>query len=49
MLFLEEMHARRKAQLEGKATCVRESGKERMQGIPNDVRVRVFVMYCNTW
>jgi hypothetical protein len=42
-------HARRKRQLEGKATCVREEGEACMQGRPNDARVRVFVMYCNGW
>jgi hypothetical protein len=46
-LFLEEKHARRKRQLEGKATCAREAGEACMQGRPNDARVRVFVMYCN--
>jgi hypothetical protein len=46
---LEEKHARRKGQLEGKATRVREAGEAHMQGRPNDTRVRVFVMYCNGW
>jgi hypothetical protein len=45
--FLEEKHERRKGQLEGKEACVREEGEAHMQGRPNDVRVRVFVMYCN--
>jgi hypothetical protein len=49
VLVLEEKHARRKGQLEGKEACVREAGKECMQGRPNDARVRVFVMYCNGW
>jgi hypothetical protein len=46
-LFLEEKHARGKIQLEGKATCVREVEEAHMQGIPNDTRVRVFVIHCN--
>jgi hypothetical protein len=45
--FWEEKHERRKGQLEGKEAHVREVGKAHMQGIPNDARVRVFVMYCN--
>jgi hypothetical protein len=44
---LEEKHVRRKFQLEGKPVHAREVGEERMQGIPNNARVRVFVMYCN--
>jgi hypothetical protein len=46
---LEEKHARRKRQLEGKAARVREVGEAHMQGRPKDIRVRVFVMYCNGW
>jgi len=38
---LEEKHARRKRQLEGKATCVREAGEAQIKGRPNDARVRV--------
>jgi hypothetical protein len=45
--FWEENHKRRKGQLEGKTTRAREAGQVHMQGRPNDVRVRVFVMYCN--
>jgi hypothetical protein len=45
--FWEKKHERKKGQLEGKATHVRESCETCMQGIPNDVRVRVFAMYCN--
>jgi hypothetical protein len=45
--FWEEKHERRKGQMEGKATCVREAGEAHMQGRPNNTRVRVFVMYCN--
>jgi hypothetical protein len=48
-LFLEDKHARRKGKLEGKAAHAREEGEGRMQGIPNDTRVRVFLMYCNGW
>ena len=48
-LFLEEKNARRKGQLEGKETCVREACEACMQGRPNDTRVRVFIMYCNDW
>jgi hypothetical protein len=46
---LEKNLARRKGQLEGKATCVREAGKVCMQGIPNDARVRGFLIYFNGW
>jgi hypothetical protein len=46
---LEEKHARRKIQLEGKIACVREVGEVHMQGRDNNSRVRVFVMYCNGW
>jgi hypothetical protein len=49
MIFLEEKHARRKGQLEGKATHVRYAGEVHMQGRPNDSRVKVFLMYCNGW
>jgi len=48
-IFLEENHARRKGQLEGKSAHVIEAEEARMQGRPNDARVRVFVMYCNGW
>jgi hypothetical protein len=44
---LEEKHVRRKGKLEGKVAHVREAGEARMKGIPNDARVRVFLMYCN--
>jgi hypothetical protein len=46
-IFWEDKHVRRKGQLEGKATHVREAGEAHMQGIPNDTRFRFFVMYCN--
>jgi hypothetical protein len=45
--FLEEKHERKKGKLEGKATRARESCEADIQGIPNDVRVRVFAVYCN--
>jgi hypothetical protein len=45
--FWEEWHERRKIQLEGKDSCVREAGEVHMKGRPNDARVRFFVMYCN--
>jgi hypothetical protein len=45
--FWEEKHERKKGQLEGKATRVREACEAHMQGRPNDARVRVFAMYCN--
>jgi hypothetical protein len=45
--FWEEKNERRKGQLKGKAPRVREEGETRMEGRPNDTRVRVFVMYCN--
>jgi hypothetical protein len=46
---LEEKHAKRKGDIEGKATRVREAGEVRMQERPNDARVKVFLMYCNGW
>jgi hypothetical protein len=46
---LEEKHARRKGQLEGKETRVREACEVCMHGIPKDARVKVFVIYCNGW
>jgi hypothetical protein len=45
--FREEKHERKKGQLEGKKTRVRDACEESMQGRPNDARVRVFAMYCN--
>jgi hypothetical protein len=33
--------------MEGKEARVREAGEAHMQGRPNNVRVRVFVMFCN--
>jgi hypothetical protein len=45
--FWEENHQRKKVQLEGKATHVRESCEVHMEGGPNDARVRVFAVYCN--
>jgi hypothetical protein len=45
--FWEEKNERRKGKLEGKEACLREVGKVRMKGRPNDTRVRVFAMYCN--
>jgi hypothetical protein len=45
--FWEEKHEGKKGQLEGKATGVREACEALIQGRPNDVRVRVFSMYCN--
>jgi hypothetical protein len=48
-LILEDKHARKKGQLEGKGACVREVDKVCMQSRPNDARVRVFIMYCKRW
>jgi hypothetical protein len=45
--FWEEKHERKKGKLEGKETRVREACEARIQGRPNDTRVRVFAMYCN--
>jgi hypothetical protein len=45
--FWEEKNKRKKGQLEGKSARARKACKARMQGRPNDTRVRVFVMYCN--
>jgi len=44
---LEEKHAIRKWQLEGKEECAREAGEACMHGRPNESRVSVFVMHCN--
>jgi hypothetical protein len=45
--FGEEKHERRKGQLEGKTTHVREAGRAHMQGRHNDTRLGFFLMYCN--
>jgi hypothetical protein len=45
--FWEEKHEGKKGQLEGKEALAREACKERMQGRPNDIKVRVFEMYGN--
>jgi hypothetical protein len=45
--FWEEKYERKKGQLEGKTTCVREACKAHIQGRPNEARVRVFAIYCN--
>ena len=45
--FWEEKHERKKGYLEGKASRAREACEAYMQERPNDVRVRVFAMYCN--
>jgi hypothetical protein len=37
----------RKDSWKEKSTRVREACEARMQGRPNDARVRVFAMYCN--
>jgi hypothetical protein len=46
-IVLGEKQKRKKGQLEGRETRVREACEEGMQGRPKDVRVRVFSMYCN--
>jgi hypothetical protein len=45
--YFWEKHQRRRGQLEGRATSVRKAGEACMQGIPNEARVRVFVIHCN--
>jgi hypothetical protein len=45
--FWEDKHKGKKGQLEGKETHAREACEARMQGRPNNDRVRLFEMYCN--
>jgi hypothetical protein len=45
--FLGEKHEGKKGKMEGKVARAREECEACMKGRPNDVRVRIFAMYCN--